>query len=511
MEPKWRNGIYIRIKSENEIKLFTVFSRSVHKFRKTMSYTKHRSGRQATVFESEKDLSQGLSRGENQPPEPYAPVERPPIYTAYTQPAEMSDGPAYAAGRKPPAAPPPEEQGERAEKKPKKRSHAAMVVFVIVALLFIAAGLFVLRYEVNLGKTESGFYISVLPRGSSASKGMQDIPAKPGSSVTDEELQNVLTPSGGAPSGVRLEINSAEAELSFKEIYIKCSPSITSISAHTVSGNYTGTGIVMRSDGYIITNAHVIEGAYELSVTLYDGKEFPAKLIGSDTMSDLAVLKIDAKGLKAAQFGDSDALCVGDEVVAIGNPYDQSLTMTNGIVSAINRSVAYNGSTMTLIQTNAAINEGNSGGALINMSGQVIGVTNMKLVSSYSSIEGIGYAIPSATVKVIVDELLEHGYVEGRPGIGITLEEVPEAARIYYGLPAGLYVRAVQENSDAYAKGVRVGDMVIAIDDVAVTTTSKASEIKNSFSVGESLKLTIYRDGITFDVSVILMDMGLFD
>ena len=322
---------------------------------------------------------------------------------------------------------------------------------------------------------------------------------------------NTNIPRAETGTGVTLELTPAETgdPLTLQEIYQNCNPSVVGITAQVGGvGYYWGTGIIMTTDGYIVTNAHVLEGTESVTVTLADDRVFEALLVGSDSQSDLAVLKVDAKYLPAAEFGDSDSLQVGDDVVAIGNPLSEELrgTMTDGIISAISRDIDYNGHAMTLLQTNAAINDGNSGGPLINMYGQVIGITNMKMVSYYSSIEGIGFAIPNTVIKPIVDELIEKGYVTGRTAIGITVGSVPAAAASYYSLPDGLYVSSVVESSDAYAQGVRPGDIITAVNGQSVYTTMDVSAILDNFSVGDILTLTIYRNGKTFDVDIRLME-----
>ncbi|MCL1829034.1 MAG: S1C family serine protease [Oscillospiraceae bacterium] len=298
-------------------------------------------------------------------------------------------------------------------------------------------------------------------------------------------------------------------KLSYSDIYKKCSCVVVAVTAGVSDSRYYwGSGIIMTADGYILTNAHILEGTNSVTITLEDDREFEAKLVGLDTRSDLAVLKIDETGLPCAEFGDSDDLEVGDGVVAIGNPLGQNLrgTMTDGIVSAINRDVTHNGATMTLLQTNAAINEGNSGGPLINMYGQVIGITNMKMISYYSSIEGIGFAIPTATVKLVADELIKNGFIAGRPSIGVTIGTIPASASVYYSLPDGLYVDSVVRVSDAYFKGIRPGDIITAVNGVQVTTTEEVNDIKDELFVGDEMVLTIFRNGETFDVVIRLMD-----
>ena len=301
-----------------------------------------------------------------------------------------------------------------------------------------------------------------------------------------------------------------EQELSLQELYAACADSIVGITAYPEDqdGYYWGTGVIADEAGLIVTNAHVIEGCASAEVTLYNNESYEALLVGADAVSDLALLKIDCSGLPAASFGDISSLSVGDPVAAIGNPLSEEFrsTLTNGIISAIDRGMDYNGHTMSLLQTNAAINQGNSGGALFNMYGQVVGITNMKMMSYFSSIEGIGFAIPSSTVKAVVDQLAENGEVRGRPSIGITVGAIPQEAVENYELPEGLYISAVAENSDAAAQGIREGDILLAIDGQSVSTTEEVAAIRDTKGVGDSMRFTIWRQGETFDVDVRLMD-----
>lgn len=299
-------------------------------------------------------------------------------------------------------------------------------------------------------------------------------------------------------------------ELSLQELYDQCSKSIVAIKGYQdgVDGYYWGSGIILSKDGLILTNTHVIENCDTASVTLFDNSSYDAALVGADSTSDIAVLRIEATGLTPASFGDSAELAIGDQVAAIGNPLGETfrMTLTDGIISAIDRGISYNGHSMTLLQTNTAINEGNSGGALFNMYGQVIGVTNMKMMSSYSSIEGIGFAIPSATIAVVADSLMQYGEVRGRTAIGITVGAIPENVTSHYDLPTGLYVSAVEEKSDAAAKGIQQGDIITAVNGSPASATSDILTVKNTLSVGDTITFTIWRDGETFDVDVTLVD-----
>lgn len=305
--------------------------------------------------------------------------------------------------------------------------------------------------------------------------------------------------------------DEADGALSLQEIYKKCIGSVVSITASSQSGKSSGTGIVLSADGYLITNHHVIENAQVIAVQTSDERQFQASIIGSDEASDLAVLKVDATDLQPAEFGDSGKLAVGDRVVAIGDPLGAQLrgTMTSGIVSAINRDLEVNDRTMTLIQTDAALNNGNSGGPLINCYGQVIGINTMKLRSYYSTTaEGLGFAIPMAVAKPILEELMENGYVAGRPAIGISYDTLPLAFRIYYNLPEGVYISAVYDGSDAQAKGVTAGDIITAVNGTRVTSIDELNRVKNQFTAGDSITLTLYNGGSYRDVEVTLIDQA---
>ena len=330
-----------------------------------------------------------------------------------------------------------------------------------------------------------------------------------------EEVQtgtvNTNIPKAETQPDFKLELEEpGQEELSLQQLYDSCADTIVAItgSIEGESGYYWGTGVIVSSDGLIVTNAHIIDGCDSAQVTLYNDESYEAKLVGVDGISDLALLKIEAEGLSAAVFGDTSGIAVGDEVAAIGNPLGEDFrsTLTNGIISAIDRGLNYNGRTMSLLQTNTAINQGNSGGALFNMYGQVVGITNMKMMSYYSSIEGIGFAIPSTTVKTVVDSLAAYGEVRGRPSIGITVGAIPEDVHSYYDIPQGLYISGVQKGSDAEAKGVQVGDILTAVNGQPVSTTDQVAEIKDALSVGDTLHLSLWRDGENLEVDIKLVD-----
>ena len=329
--------------------------------------------------------------------------------------------------------------------------------------------------------------------------------------VTESKDAEIKLPRAELVPDFKVAISSDRGkELSLQELYDQCSKSIVAIKGYQdgVDGYYWGSGIILSKDGLILTNTHVIENCDTASVTLFDNSSYDAALVGADSTSDIAVLRIEATGLTPASFGDSAELAIGDKVAAIGNPLGETfrMTLTDGIISAIDRGISYNGHSMTLLQTNTAINEGNSGGALFNMYGQVIGVTNMKMMSSYSSIEGIGFAIPSSTIAAVADSLMQYGEVRGRTAIGITVGAIPENVTSHYDLPTELYVSAVEEKSDAAAKGIQQGDIITAVNGSPASATSDILTVKNTLSVGDTITFTIWRDGETFDVDVTLVD-----
>lgn len=291
------------------------------------------------------------------------------------------------------------------------------------------------------------------------------------------------------------------------DVVQKVRPSVVGViteSFQTYSTSSTGSGIILSEDGYIVTNNHVVEGGDSIAVTLDDGETYAAELIGTDVKSDIAVLKIDAQNLPAAEFGDSSQVEVGEAAIAIGNPLGLSGTVTAGIISAVDREIQVGSSNMVLLQTDASINPGNSGGALLNEYGQVIGVNSAKISSEDS--EGLGFAIPSNTVGPIVEELIDKGYVSGRPLTGISGRNVSALAAAFYNIPQGILVDQVAPESDAAAKGLTAGDVIIGVDDIRVENISDACTLRDEHKAGDTMKLTFYRQGSTHEINIQLME-----
>lgn len=269
----------------------------------------------------------------------------------------------------------------------------------------------------------------------------------------------------------------------------------------------SGSGFILTEDGYIVTNYHVIQDASEVKVTTYDNTTYKATIIGYDESNDVAVLKIDAQGLTPVILGDSDKMNVGDDVIAIGNPLGElTFSLTKGCISALNRSVTINGSSMNLIQTDCAINSGNSGGALFNMYGEVIGITNAKYsnngdMSGEAAIESIGFAIPINSVRDIVDSIIEKGYVE-KPYIGVYAETITSQSQSKYNADEGIGIHDIMPDSPAEKVGLKSGDVIIKINGRKVTEMAELKSYINDAGIGGKLMLTILRDGKEIEVEI---------
>lgn len=314
----------------------------------------------------------------------------------------------------------------------------------------------------------------------------------------------------------RTSSDSSQSAYSVSDVANAVADSVVEITTESVStnnfmGQYisegAGSGVIVTTDGYIVTNHHVISGAKTISVTLTDGKSYTSQVVGDDSKTDLAVLKIDATGLTPAVLGDSDNLTVGQTAIAIGNPLGQlGGTVTSGIVSALDREVEIDGEIMNLLQTSAAINPGNSGGGLFDDKGNLIGIVNAK--SSGSDIEGLGFAIPINTVKTVIADLMEYGYVKGRVSLGISVVSVSNAQTAWmYGVDEiGLYISRVEKGSDAANAGLKSGDKIVSFNGIEISADSDlASAIKNC-SVGDTVTMVIRRSGEDYEVQITLTE-----
>ena len=275
----------------------------------------------------------------------------------------------------------------------------------------------------------------------------------------------------------------------------------------TSTGVSSGSGFILTEDGYVVTNAHVVEGAVSVNVVLYDGASYPASLVGQDSPNDLAVLKVEASGLNAAELGSSDNLIVGDQVVAIGNPLGElTSTLTVGYVSAKERTVDTDGTVITMIQTDAAINSGNSGGPLFNMKGQVVGITTAKYSGSSSSgasIEGIGFAIPISDVREYIQDLIEYGYIKSAY-LGVMVQSMDPTVAGIYSLPVGAYVASVEDGYCAKRAGIKAKDIIVAVGDEAIDDLSDLTRALRKYEPGDKVIITVYRAGQLLEIQVTL-------
>lgn len=334
---------------------------------------------------------------------------------------------------------------------------------------------------------------------------------------SNAQANNALLPGSNTgasqsdPSTTVLPSGSADGDsLSMKDVSAMVQPSVVVITTEKVTtgglwGQYVesgaGSGVVMSNDGYIITNNHVVEGATNVLVTTSDGTEYTGTVVGSDSQSDIAVVKVDASGLKPAVMGDSDSLAVGEEVLAVGNPLGNlGGTVTNGIISALNRTINVEGRTMTLIQTNAAVSPGNSGGGLFNMAGQLVGIVNAK--SNGENAEGLGFAIPVNTARQVAQELVENGYVTGRPALGVTVISGEQAAQYFGG--TGVYIVSITEGGAAETAGLKSGDRIVSVDGQLVESTTDLTNILSEHTVGDTVELQISRNRQLYTVQVTL-------
>ena len=318
-------------------------------------------------------------------------------------------------------------------------------------------------------------------------------------SVSATNVTYAVSPEGAQTPRMVYENNA-------KSVVAVSSTVQTNYYGQTRQGTSTGSGFIISDDGYVVTNHHVVEGATDVTVTLSTGDEYTAKVIGSDSLNDVALLKVEATGLPAVKLGSSDKLAIGDMVCAIGNPLGSlTATLTVGYVSGKDRQVTTDNSTINMIQTDAAINSGNSGGPLFNMYGEVVGITSAKYsgtTSSGASIEGISFAIPIDDVMSIIDDLQEYGYVTGAY-LGVTVTDTDAAAAKLYGMPTGAYVNSVEDGGAADRAGVQPKDIIIGLGDTDISNRTELTRVLRRFKAGDTT-ITVIRSGerMTMDITL---------
>lgn len=372
--------------------------------------------------------------------------------------------------------------------KKQKRNHNFLTVIVCM-ILSLACGL-------------GGAWIGVKYFGGSSSS-----TASTGITYSSEESPSSTTTVASNDDGTGLTTSevAAKAAPSVVEIVTEVTSTTYGMFGGTYTSQAAGSGVIISSDGYIITNNHVIEDATSITVTTYDDQEYTATLVGTDSTSDIAVIKIDATGLVAATIGDSSKIQAGDTAVVIGNPLGTlGGTVTDGIISSPSREMVINNESMELIQTNAEINSGNSGGGLFDGNGNLIGIVNAKdsgTTSSGTVIEGIGFAIPINTAMGVAEELMQYGEVVDRATLGVYLQEVTSS---YYNYTPGLYITGTVDGSGAEAAGLKAYDRIVSADGNEISSYSDLTKVLRDKSVGDTMSLTIERNGQQMDVQVTL-------
>ncbi len=402
----------------------------------------------------------------------------------YQNPTPPAGGPAYQqpAGPGPMGPIGPDLSGQQPPMPAPKKGRGKKAALAVAAVLLVGA--------VSFGGGFAGYTLA-----SKADRRVvyQSVQPSPISNADDGSLANGLVNVAGAvsPSVVVVTTDKLVTDGSFWGV------------PRVASG--AGSGVIYTQDGYIITNNHVIEGAQKISVKLNDGTEYPAALVGTDPQTDVAVIKVEADDLVPAVLGDSDTVQVGETVVAVGNPMGTlGGTVTNGIISAINRSITVQGQEMSLMQTNAAVSPGNSGGGLFNASGELIGIVNAK--SAGENAEGLGFAIPVNTARQVAQDLMEHGYVTGRPVLGVVVRNIldPQTAMQYGVSSMGVYVQEVVPGSGADNAGVKVGDRVLAVNGKMIEASGDVLNALSTLSAGDTVEMQLAREQKILTVSVVL-------
>ena len=328
------------------------------------------------------------------------------------------------------------------------------------------------------------------------------------SGISDEEnvvVNNVVHTNTGDKSLTPQEVYNMYVN---STVGVTTSGTTTNVFGQTTEFAASGSGFIISADGYIVTNHHVIADASSVQVALYDGTTYDAEIVGSDESNDVALLKVDATGLQPVAIGDSDEVEVGDQVAAIGNPLGQlTFSLTVGYVSALDRSINTDGTPINMLQTDAAINSGNSGGPLFDMNGNVIGITTAKYsgsTSSGTSIEGIGFAIPINDAMAIVNDLMQYGYVTGQAYLGISVQDLDSTTARYYSLPLGVYVMSVNSGSCAEKAGIQQRDIITGLGDETVESYADLAAALKNHKAGDEISLTVYRAGETLTLNVVL-------
>ena len=456
------------------------------------------------------DYSQPVYRNMSQPQQNQAYIPNPMPPQNFARPPYGQPAPQYNTSipyvQTPPAA-------------PKKKTNAGIVVIIVVLsllLVFSVVGIAIYASSDDTDKDKKADGYSYTIPNYSFEYPDQDEATSPATNHEDTDYSDKIDPDY---NGIKLESkpkdSSDKNKYTSESVFEKVSDSVVGIVCYAdeitdvENCDSQGSGIIITSDGYVVTNSHVINNSktsYKIQVVTADGKTYNAGVVGFDSRTDIAVLKMDdAKDLQAATFGNSDEIELGEDIIAVGNPggLDYQNSMTKGIVSAVDRELSST-SLVKYIQTDAAINPGNSGGPIVNIYGQVIGIATAKIVSE--QYEGMGFAIPSVTAKEIIDDLIKKGYVDGRVKIGISGYEITSAEAQYYNIPQGICVSEITEDGPCDNTDLELDDIIIGLDGEDVTSFSDIYEILGKHKDGDKVEIEFYResDGNTYKDTITL-------
>lgn len=372
------------------------------------------------------------------------------------------------------------------------KSHSGIIAVLLIVIIFLGGIISILgllnislfRRVLQMDKNEEALAVAVRDK-------------NPDVSALDVTYENQTIILEGSPQS--LDHYPQEGGKSLQEIYEGTVRSLVSVE----TGSTNGTGVILSSNGYILTNSFLLSGTEKINIRLHSGEKLPASVVGKDSFSDLAVLRVEANDLTPATFGDSTALRVGDVVVAIGSTNGTGV-MADGIVSAINADIQAGGSVMTLIQTSASLDREQIGGLLLNCHGQIVGI-NTQCAANIMAVTGterVSFSLDSVTIKTIVDQLIGQGFVEGRIYLGIHGQEIDEFYQHYYNIPRGIFITAIEEDSSLYTRGVREGDILINLADTPIFSFETLNALLTSLEQGQEVTAVIYRDGTQYQMKV---------
>ena len=400
---------------------------------------------------------------------------------------------------------------QNGNREPKKKNGVGgrMIALLVAVALVASIGGSALTTVIN----------NISRKNEEANKAAETMSSQPVESAQD--AQDSTTESGSyslekSQLPTTLSSNDTGKSLTPKEVYAMnvnacvgiATQITTNVWGQVASSSASGSGFILTSDGYVVTNNHVVDGATSVTVKLYNGDEYDATIVGTDDMNDVALLKIDATGLQAVTIGDSDQIEVGEEVIAIGNPLGElTFTMTAGYVSALDREINTDGKPINMLQTDVAINSGNSGGALFDMNGNVIGITSAKYsgaTSSGASIEGISFAIPINDALRVVYDLQQYGHVTGRAYLGVTVKDLDSTTASTYGLPSGPMIQSVEAGGCAEKAGLQQGDIIIGFNGAEISSYTDLVAALNKCKAGDTATIKVFRSGAEVDAAITL-------